>query len=119
MRDWHNPVPNRHPICVSMIVPERPLMTVPQAAERLNVSEKTVRRLIEAEILPALRVGGSIRVEADELNGWLGERRTNSAVGDSSVQAVGRSSVDTPAERDGTSRSREAVEPAQLAGDER
>ena len=52
-------------------VHERPLMTVPQTAQRLNVSEKTVRRLIEAELLPALRVGGSVRVDRGELEDWL------------------------------------------------
>ena len=46
-------------------------MTIPQVADRLNVSEKTVRRLIVADMLPALRVGGSIRLDRSELEEWL------------------------------------------------
>jgi excisionase family DNA binding protein len=93
----------------------RPLLTVEEAAARLRLSRPTMYRLIAAELVPAFRVGGSIRIDADELEEWL----TGSAVGSSSANsAVGGSSVDAPVERDGTSR-REAVEPAQLAGGER
>ena len=50
------------------------LPTVAEVAERLRVSEKTVRRLIAAGLLPAVRLGGprtAIRVAADELERWL------------------------------------------------
>jgi excisionase family DNA binding protein len=56
---------------VSTTAPIRQLLTVPLTAERLAVSEKTVRRLIATGNLPALRVGGQIRVDADELERWL------------------------------------------------
>jgi excisionase family DNA binding protein len=56
---------------MSARAPARHLLTVRETAERLRVSEKTVRRLICAEILPALRIGGSIRVDPDELQAWL------------------------------------------------
>jgi hypothetical protein len=64
--------------------------------------------------------GASIRVDRDELAGWLVERRTSNDVseGDGSRQGQLRADAD-PAERDGTSNEREAVEPAQLAGEER
>jgi excisionase family DNA binding protein len=77
-------------------------MTVLETAERLRVSEKTVRRLASRNDLPTLRVGGSVRVDADELERWLG--RQMSAMGGSFVApdgaAMGRSNVvDDPAER--------------------
>jgi excisionase family DNA binding protein len=77
-------------------------MTVSETAERLRVSEKTVRRLANRNDLPTLRVGGSVRVDADELERWLGQQV--SAMGGSFVApdgaAMGRSNVaDDPAER--------------------
>jgi excisionase family DNA binding protein len=106
------------------LAPDRPLLTIGETASRLAISESTVRRLIGAGILPAVRVSaGAIRIEAAELDDWLEERRTaETTVGGGSFagsreSASGRSSsVDDPAERDGTSGSREAVEPARLAG---
>lgn len=115
---------------MTTLAPDRPLLTIGETATVLAISETTVRRLIGAGILPAVRVSaGAIRVERDELAGWVGERRTReSTVGSGSFSdsspspesGMGHdSSVDDPAERDGTSSRREAVEPAQLAGDER
>jgi excisionase family DNA binding protein len=48
----------------------RPLLSVRAVAARLSVSEKTVRRLIEGG-LPALRVGGQVRIDAVELECWI------------------------------------------------
>jgi excisionase family DNA binding protein len=104
-------------------VPQRPLMTVSETAERLRVSEKTVRRLASRNDLPTLRVGGSVRVDADELERWLG--RQMSAMGGSFVAldgaAMGRSNVvDDPAERGtGPPEGARQSSPARLAGDER
>jgi excisionase family DNA binding protein len=56
---------------MSTLAPARHLLTVRETAARLRVSEKTVRRLIGSEILPALRIGSSIRVDLDELQAWL------------------------------------------------
>jgi excisionase family DNA binding protein len=41
---------------MTTVVPER-LLTIREVARRLAVSEKTIRRLVEAGRLPALRVG--------------------------------------------------------------
>ena len=55
--------------------PARPLLTLPEVADRLRVSVKTVRRRIESGELPAVRLGtGShapVRVDAAELHEWL------------------------------------------------
>jgi excisionase family DNA binding protein len=56
---------------MSTLATDRPLLTVRDTAAMLRVSEKTVRRLIDNEFLPALRVGGSIRISADDLDTWL------------------------------------------------
>jgi len=43
-------------------------LSVTEAAERLGLSEKTVRRLLDNEQLPAYRLGGkSIRIKASDL----------------------------------------------------
>jgi excisionase family DNA binding protein len=55
-----------------VIVQERPLLTVREAADRLRCSEKTVRRLIRRGELPALRVGRtSLRIDEAELKRYL------------------------------------------------
>jgi excisionase family DNA binding protein len=109
---------------MSAPVSQRPLLTVSETAERLRVSEKTVYRLAGRNELPSLRVGSAVRVDADELERWLGQQMSSSSAMGGSFEArdgsaMGRSNVaDASAERDGTSE-REAVEPAQLAEDER
>lgn len=40
--------------------PAERMLTIRQAAERLHVSTRTVRRLIGAGILPAARIGGRL-----------------------------------------------------------
>ena len=52
-----------------------PLLTVAEAAEALRVSTRTVRRLVSAGSLPALRVGVSVRIDRDELHRWLYRER--------------------------------------------
>jgi excisionase family DNA binding protein len=57
---------------MSTAVQTRPLLTIQETAQRLAVSEKTVRRLIDAEILPALRLTSrTVRIDPDELASWL------------------------------------------------
>jgi excisionase family DNA binding protein len=52
-----------------------PLLSLPEVAARLNVSEATVRRKIEAGDIPAVRLGtgpqAPVRVDPDELERWL------------------------------------------------
>jgi excisionase family DNA binding protein len=59
---------------MSTDVHEARLLSVRETAALLGVSEKTVRRLIAAGVLPALQLGGkgsSVRIPADELSEWL------------------------------------------------
>jgi len=53
---------------------KRRLLTVLDAAARLNVSESTVRRLIADDELPSLQLGGrrkAVRTDKAELDPWL------------------------------------------------
>lgn len=61
---------------MSTTAPHRPLLRVRDAARGLSVSERTVRRLIAKGELPALKVGGQVRVDAAELAAYTyGEAR--------------------------------------------
>lgn len=53
------------------------LLTVPEVAEAMKVSEKTVRRLIKRGDLPAYRLGerGQLRVEERELERYVESQR--------------------------------------------
>ena len=48
-----------------------PLMTISETAEYLNVSTKTVRRLIEREQLSAHRIGTQWRISARDIELYL------------------------------------------------
>ena len=47
------------------------LLTVAEAAAILRVSRATAYRLIDQKVLPAVKVGGSLRIKADELGAVL------------------------------------------------
>jgi excisionase family DNA binding protein len=103
----------RHCSVESTAAPRSLFLTVSETAQELRVSEKTVRRLISKGELPALRVGGQVRVDPVELDQWLRSARRPAAscelerwlaermssVGGSFAEhsAMGRSSVDAPA----------------------
>ena len=65
--------------------PEPLLLTVPQTAERLNLSEKTVRRYISNGELPLVRIGSAIRVPEVALRKWIED---NTLYNDSCVELV-------------------------------
>jgi len=52
-----------------------PLLTIADAAVRLNLSEHTIRRRVASGELPAVRLGGLIRIDQDDLERWLLEQR--------------------------------------------
>lgn len=49
----------------------QPLLTVPQVAELLQVSDKTVRELIRWERIPSLKVGHQRRFDPQALDRWI------------------------------------------------
>jgi excisionase family DNA binding protein len=49
----------------------RKFMRISEASETLNISTTTIRRLIKAGVLPAVRVGRQIRIDRDRLREWL------------------------------------------------
>lgn len=57
------------------------LLTIPEVAEAMKVSEKTVRRLIKRGDLPAFKVGdrGQLRVEEQELERYVESQRVRAA----------------------------------------
>ena len=51
------------------------LLTIADTAERLNVSPRTVRRLIDAGQLPIIRIGRAVRIAEDDLERAVAEWR--------------------------------------------
>jgi excisionase family DNA binding protein len=47
--------------------PKQQLRTIADTAERLNVSTRTVRRMIDAGELRIIRIGRSVRIDDDDL----------------------------------------------------
>lgn len=47
------------------------MLTVPEVAERLRVSEPTIRKLIVDGKLKAIRVGRQFRIPADEVERFM------------------------------------------------
>jgi excisionase family DNA binding protein len=63
---------------MTTVAHERRLLTIREVATRLNVSESTVRRLIDRDELPSLQLAGpgsAVRIDESEFDVWLyGER---------------------------------------------
>lgn len=51
-------------------------VTVSEVASQLRVSNMTVYRLVQSGQLPAVRVGRSYRIRADDVDRYLGEQYT-------------------------------------------
>lgn len=47
------------------------LLTLPEAAELLHVSTRTLQRMIRRNELPAFKVGGQWRVRESQLTRWI------------------------------------------------
>ena len=60
---------------VRMLLKE-PLLTVSEAAERLHVSTKTVRRRIKDGSLRSIRISGLIRIVMADLEDYIRDRRS-------------------------------------------
>ena len=57
-------------------------LTVPEVADLLQVSERTVRRWISAKELPAHHIGRSVRIARDDLDLFMAKRRRGGSVHD-------------------------------------
>jgi excisionase family DNA binding protein len=51
-----------------------PLLTIPETAKVLGVSEDTVEALIRQGRIPAFRVGRQWRVDPKRLDEWMGQQ---------------------------------------------
>jgi excisionase family DNA binding protein len=59
-----------------MLTPDTSELLTPGAvAELLAVSKPTVYRLVESGDLPAVRIGGQLRIDANELGEWIEHNR--------------------------------------------
>ena len=58
----------------STTTPDR-LLTVAETAEHLNLSEKSVYRLIDARKLSAIRCGRAVRIHPDDLRSFIDGNR--------------------------------------------
>lgn len=58
-----------------------PLLTLRQAAETLQVSIRSVRRLLDAGALPAVRVGRLVRIAPDDLAALIHTHKAPARVG--------------------------------------
>jgi excisionase family DNA binding protein len=54
-----------------MIPTTTQLLTLLQVSGQLNVSVRTVRRLIEDGQIPIVRIGKSVRISAAQLRGYI------------------------------------------------
>jgi excisionase family DNA binding protein len=90
---------------MSTLARPRRLLTIRETADQLSVSERTVRRLIECAEIPALRIGGSVRVDAGELEEWIYADSEASGTPDPDAlaerRAPGPPAVEAPAARAG------------------
>lgn len=50
------------------------LLTIPQAAEMMNISEAMVYKLIQNQSLPIVKLGRATRIRYAALDMWLQER---------------------------------------------
>lgn len=48
--------------------------TIAQVAEKLQVSEKTVRRMLLSGELPGYKIGGQYRIRPAELEAWISDQ---------------------------------------------
>ena len=55
---------------------DQPLLTIREAADLCSVSDKTIRRRINAQELRAIKLGGQWRIAPSDLDAFLRSRRT-------------------------------------------
>jgi excisionase family DNA binding protein len=50
------------------------ILTIPEIAKYLKVTERTIYKLAAARKIPAFKVGGSWRFSQDEIDSWIGRQ---------------------------------------------
>jgi excisionase family DNA binding protein len=53
------------------------LVSIGRAAEFLDVSRSTVRRLIKSKLLPAVKIGGQLRIRVADLHALIEKQANN------------------------------------------
>lgn len=56
---------------------EDKLLNLQELAEYLNVTKRTVYRLLDGSDLPSFRVGSHLRFKREEIDEWLDQHREN------------------------------------------
>jgi excisionase family DNA binding protein len=80
-----------HHAVVAAIDRSRRLLSVQQTAQQLNVSIRTVQRLIADDELPARRIGGTIRIMQGDLDDYV-----ENAGGQGSGRSLATAATSTP-----------------------
>ena len=57
---------------------ERPMLGIPQLAERLGTTERFVRRLVCERRIPFHKVGKYVRFDQDDVDDWVAKCRVDS-----------------------------------------
>lgn len=58
-----------------MAVELEQLLTIPELAERLCLSDKTIRRMVVREHMPCVRLGRQLRFAPGDVLRWLAARK--------------------------------------------
>ncbi|PWW46229.1 helix-turn-helix domain-containing protein [Melaminivora alkalimesophila] len=53
---------------------ERGILAIKEVAEHLKVTERTIYRLAMAKEMPAFKVGGTVRLRAAGIGGWIADQ---------------------------------------------
>lgn len=56
---------------------ENSILTVKEVADYLQLTERTLYRLVQDGILPGFRVGGSWRFRLRDIDAWIEEQKTS------------------------------------------
>jgi excisionase family DNA binding protein len=69
---------NRRGLSMDSEVENFRLLTLPEAAQMLHVSTRTLQRMMKKSDLPAFKVGGQWRVRESQLSQWIRSREQSS-----------------------------------------
>lgn len=58
---------------------DRLLLRIPEVAERLSVGRSTIYELVNANLLPTVRIGRAVRIPAAALRDWVERQAIDAA----------------------------------------